>query len=331
LVAEEIPVALGLAMLVGGGVLLYFGAEWLVAGAAGLARALGISALLVGLTVVAYGTSMPEVVVGIGAALGGHRDIALGNVVGSNIANLGLILGLTALVRPTRVDEALPRREVPVLVVTALLVPLLLLDGDVDRWEGAGLVGIALLYTAWMVRTSRASVGDAAEAAAVTAAAADAAGAPEPTRSRGRLVGLALGGLAGLVVGGHVFVEGAIAVAHEIGMSERLVGLTVVAIGTSLPELATSLIAAYRGHSDIAVGNVLGSNIFNVLLCLGTASLAGTIGAPLASVAVDVGAMVVFTLAAALMMRTARTVTRAEAAILVLGYAAFVALLAARG
>lgn len=312
-------------------VLLYFGAEWLVGGAAGLARSLGVSSLLIGLTVVAYGTSAPEVVVGMQAAIGGHPDIALGNVVGSNIANLGLILGLTALVSPTRVDGALPRREVPVLVLTALALPLVLFDGAVAWWEGAILLAIAAAYTAWMVRSSRGAAGDASKAASVTAEAADAAGAPSTTGSRGRMVALAVIGLAMLVGGGHVFVEGASGIARSLGMSERLVGLTIVAVGTSLPELATSLIAARKGHSDIAVGNVIGSNVFNVLLCLGAAAVVGAVGAPFGSIAWDLATLVAITLAAAVMMRTARTLTRLEGALLVGSYLAYLAFLAASG
>lgn len=322
---------LDLAMLAGGGLLLYFGAEWLVAGASGLARSLGISALLVGLTVVAYGTSTPEVVVGIQATLTGHGDVALGNVVGSNVANLGLILGLTALIRPTHVDRSLPRREVPVLVLSALLVPALLFDGQVQLWDGCGLVLVAVLYTAWMVHSTRGGTASVARSAAVTSEAADAAGAPAPTGSRLRLGAIALGGLVALVIGGDVFVAGAIGVARAIGMSERIVGLTVVAVGTSLPELATSLIAAYRGHSDIAVGNVLGSNIFNVLLCLGGAGLAGGVAAPFESVAFEVWAMIGFTVVAAFMMRTERSVTRTEGGVLLFGYGLFLTALALRG
>jgi cation:H+ antiporter len=315
---------LDIVMLLGGGTLLYFGAEWLVAGAAGLARSFGVPSLLVGLTVVAYGTSMPEVIVGVQAAAGGYGALALGNVLGSNVANLGLILGLAALVSPAKIDGALPKREVPVLVVSALLTPLLLLDGRVQVWEGVVLVALAIGYTAWMVRTARsAAVAEASEAAEVTAEAADVAGAPEPRGGRLRLAGLAVVGLVVLSLGGHLLVEGAVGIATAVGMSERLVGLTIVAVGTSLPELATSLIAARRGHSDIAVGNVIGSNIFNVLLCLGGASIVGGIDAPIRSVAVDLGAMLAFTLVGAVMMRSARTVTRVEGGILAAGYVAF--------
>jgi cation:H+ antiporter len=326
------PLALDLARLLGGGVLLYFGAEWLVGGSAQLARSFGISALLVGLTVVAYGTSTPEIVVGVQAAAAGHRDIALGNVLGSNIANLGLILGATALLSPAKVVRPIPRREVPVLVGSALLVPLVLLDGAIHAWEAGVLLAIAIGYTVWMVRTSRVTAQGAAEAAEVTAEAADAVGAPAMgTAGRAWLAAIALAGLATLVLGGDLFVDGATGIALRVGMSERLVGLTIVAVGTSLPELATSLVAGYRGHSDIAVGNVIGSNVFNVLTCLSVASLAGEVGAPLADVSRDVLAMVGLTILAAVFMRTERAITRAEGALLVACYVGFLVLVTAGG
>jgi cation:H+ antiporter len=312
--------------LLGGGLLLYLGAEWFVAGAAGIALALRIPQLIVGLTVVAYGTSAPEIIVGVQASLSGHGGVALGNVLGSNIANLGLILGTTVLVRPARVDAALPRRELPVLALCTVGVPLLLWDARIARWEGALLVGAAIAYTAYMVRSTRGNreaVTEATAGAAHLAEAADAAGAPQPSPTRRRLVLTALAGLALLLGGGHLFVMGATAVAVAWGMSERLVGLTIVAIGTSLPELITSLIAASRGHSDIAVGNVIGSNIFNVLLCLGVASLAGDLAAEAGSLVVDLGALVVITLAGAVFIRSARTMERWEGAVLVALYLAF--------
>ncbi|AKF08645.1 calcium/sodium antiporter [Sandaracinus amylolyticus] len=305
--------------IVAGLALLYFGAEWLVAGAARLGRSLGISSVLVGLTVVAYGTSAPEVVVGVQAALTGLPAIALGNVIGSNIANLGLILGATALVSPPRVAGALPRREVRVLVVSALALPLLLLDGEVSRWEGAALLAAALGYTVWMIRTSRADGHEASDAAQVTADAAEAVSGA----ARAKLGALVLVGLVALVVGGSVFVDGAASLARTIGMSERMVGLTIVAVGTSLPELATSLMAARKGHSDIAVGNVIGSNVFNVLLCLGAAAVVGRVGAPFASVRADLLVLAAVTAITAVMMRTARTISRGEGAVLLAAYAAY--------
>jgi cation:H+ antiporter len=321
-------------MVLGGGVLLYFGAEWLVGGAAGLARSLRVPSLVIGLTVVAYGTSAPEIVVGIQAALERHPDLALGNVVGSNIANLGLILGLCALVMPARVDGALARREVPILVLTTLAVPLVLLDARVAAWEGAVLVLAAVAYTLSMIRAARrapAIVAEARAAATETEAAADASGAPAPISSRARLGLVALVGLGVLIVGGHLFVSGASALAIALGLSERLVGLTIVAVGTSLPELVTSIVAAKRGHSDIAVGNVVGSNIFNVLLCLGGAALVGDVGAPLRSLAVDLAALGILTALGALFLRSARTLSRVEGAMLVIAYAVFLTSVIWRG
>jgi cation:H+ antiporter len=313
-------------LLLAGAALLYFGAEWLVGGAARLAASMRVPQIVVGLTVVAYGTSAPEVIVGIQAALGGHGDVALGNVIGSNIANLGLILGAAVLLRPTRVRGELRRRELPVLLGSALLVPLVLLDGAVQRWEAAVLLVLAVAYTAWTVRTAgRGDVEEEArEGAALTAEAADAGGAPAPV-ARVRQALVALIGLAVLLVGGRLFVGAATTLALAWGMSERVVGLTIVAVGTSLPELATSLIAAARGHSDIAVGNVIGSNIFNVLLCLGTSAAVGRISSRPRDLIFDLGTLLAMTIVATVFMRTERTMLRWEGMVLLAMYAVFLA------
>ena len=262
------------------------------------------------------------------AAVAGYPDVALGNVLGSNIANVGLILGIAALIAPARVDGSLRRRELKVLLSSAAVVPLLLLDGAVSRAEAALLLLAGAGYTAWMVRAARGAAELAG--AAVDTAAADAAGAPTPIGAP-RAALTALLGLGVLLFGGQLFVEGAVATAHALGMSERLVGLTIVAVGTSLPELVTAIVAARQGHSDLAVGNVIGSNIFNVFICLGAAGLAGSVAAPLASLAVDVGAMVVMTLVAAVFIRTARTIVRVEGAFALGLYGSFVAMTVARG
>ena len=318
-------------LLLGGGVMLYFGAEWFVAGASSLARTLRVPQLIIGLTVVAYGTSAPEIIVGIEAAAAGHRDVALGNVIGSNIANIGLILGLTALLRPARVDGALARRGLPVLVASTVLIPLLLLDGVIRAWEAAGLLMVAAAYTAYMVHSARrAALGEAQAAARSTLDAADAAGGPRP-KGVWRAAATAVVGLAILLVGGSLFIDGAVEVAKRIGMSERIVGLTIVAVGTSLPELITSLIAARRGHSDIAIGNVIGSNTFNVFLCLGAAALAGPVGAPLSAVTVELVALFVMTALAALFIRSERHVTRLEGALALMLYLAFALVTVLRG
>jgi cation:H+ antiporter len=313
-----------LVLLLGGLVGLYFGAEWFVGGASSLAVALKVPQLIVGLTVVAYGTSAPELIVGVQAAYAGHGVVALGNVVGSNIANLGLILGLSVLIKPAAVDGSLRRRELPALAATALLLPFFLRDGAVSPWEGAALLTGVVGYTLLMVLAVRSSgeVAQARQDALHTAEAADLAGAPT-TATRGRQVLTLMAGLGVLLLSGHLFVDGATALARAWGMSERVVGLTIVAIGTSLPELATSVIAALRGHSDIAVGNVVGSNIFNVLLCLGASTLAGSVQAPLASVRVDLGVLLVMTAFGVFFMRRARVMPRWEGGALLAGYAMF--------
>ena len=302
-----------------GGVLLYLGAEWLVGGAAGLARAVGMRPLVVGLTVVAYGTSAPELTVGVAASADGLGGLVLGNAIGSNIANLGLILGLTALVSPPRTDGSLVRREVPVLILSTLAVPLLLRDGILSRLDGALLCAGAIAYSVWTIRGTKV----APETPAVIQDAAETAGGLEG-RSRAHLAGRTMLGLALLVGGGKLFVDGAVSVAHALGMSERVVGLTVVAVGTSLPELATSLVAALRGHADIALGNVLGSNIFNLLLILGVSAIVRPVVSSPGALTFDLAVLGAGTLVTAVLLRSARTLSRIEGAALLAGYVGFV-------
>jgi cation:H+ antiporter len=315
--------------LLGGIVVLYLGAEWLVSGASRLAGSFGVSPLVVGLTVVAYGTSAPELVVGVGAALGGQGSIALGNVIGSNIANVGLILAVTALIAPPAIERARLRRDAWVLLGSAMLVPLALLDGVVAAWEGVGLVGLAVGYTVITVRTAKPEAITAAldDLGEVAGAAERVAGMPRPV-TRAAMVVRAVAGLGLLVLGGHFLVEGAVGLARSLGMSERLIGLTIVAVGTSVPELATSVVAALRGHSDIAVGNVVGSNIFNVLLILGGAGMARPLHASLDVLWFDVAVLGAMTVAATAVVLTQPRVTRPIAAVLGLGYVAFLATLA---
>ena len=319
-------------LLVGGGLLLYWGAEWFVGGASSLALSLRIPQILVGLTVVAYGTSAPEMIVGIQAARAGHADVALGNIIGSNIVNFGLILGIAALIAPAVVDGALRRRELPVLVASTLAVPLFLIDGAISIFESCALLLAAVVYTGLMIVAARraSTLQQAADDTAAIAEAADVAGAPHAGGvSKSGIT--AFVGLAVFLVGGTLFVEGAVDMAIALGMSEKLVGLTVVAIGTSLPELVSSVVAARKGHSDLAVGNVLGSNIFNVLVCLGAAGLAGPIRAELSTLTVELSVLAGFTLLAVFLMRGTRKITRVEGAIAVACYVAFLAWTIVRG
>lgn len=312
--------------LLGGGLLLYFGAEWLVGGAAGLARRLNIAPLLIGLTVVAYGTSAPEIVVGVSAARAGTPGIAIGNVLGSNLANFGLVLGLVAIFHPPRVDVAIAARDIRVLVAITAFAIACLAFGRIGFGVGVALVAIALAHSAYSIWWSRKhpSKVTAEDVASIETAATD-AGAPTPAGADShplRLGVVAAVGLATLIAGGHIFVGAAANLARFAGMSEQLVGLTVVAIGTSVPELATSLLAAKRGHASLAIGNVVGSNIFNLTLCLGTSAIARPLDLPWAVVRTDALATLSVTVVAAVFLRSERTVTRLEGAVLLVCYVA---------
>ncbi len=306
-------------LLIVGVALLYYGAEWLVSGSAGLARSFGVNPLVIGLTIVAYGTSAPELVVSLAAATSGSPDLALGNVVGSNIANIGLILGITAILAPPLVEPGIVRREAPFLLVATLAVPVVLLDGLISRTDGIVFTLGAVLFTVATLRWAR-------QESAPREGASERA--PDP---RGRLALLCVVGLALLLGGGKVFVEGAIRLATLVGMSERIIGLTVVAVGTSLPELAASLVAAFRGHSELAVGNVIGSNVFNALLILGVTSIVHPIAGDLTAMRLDVSAMILLTVFAAYSMRKGRNIGRAEGVAYVTAYAGFVGALLVGG
>jgi cation:H+ antiporter len=261
--------ALTIAMLAVGLLFLILGAELLVRGASLLAAAAGISPLVVGLTVVAYGTSAPELAVSIQAGLAGNTDIAVANVVGSNIFNVLFILGACAAIQPLVVHRQLVRLEVPIMIAASLLLTVLSWDGTLRPWEGGVLFSGIAAYTVWAIRRSRRE-----EAAAASAADRPAPGPlKKPAVSILAQVGWVLAGLAFLVLGARWLVEGAVSLARTMGVSDVVIGLTIVAAGTSLPEVFTSLVATIRGARDIATGNVIGSNIFNALMIGGIASL----------------------------------------------------------
>ena len=303
--------------LLGGMVLLVGAAHALVQGAAALALRLGLTPLVVGLTVVAFGTSAPELVVSVQAALAGAGGIAVGNVVGSNVANVGLILAVAVLVRPIAADPALLRRDLPVAVAVTALAVAFLADGRVGRAEGAVLVVGLAAYLAWSVRAARSE----------SAAAALDVPIPAPTGPAWRDAVLVAGGLGGLVLGADLFVGGAVALAEAAGVSNAVIGLTVVAIGTSLPELATSVVASVRGEGEIAVGNVVGSNLFNLLGVLGVGALARPLVAP-GLEPVDLAVMAAFIVVLVPMLLTGRRLVRAEAVVLAAGYVVYVGYLA---
>ncbi len=308
------------AALIAGLILLYLGAEWFVKGAAGLGHLLGMRPLVVGLTIVAYGTSMPELVVSTIAAASGGGAIALGNVIGSNIANIGLVLGVAALVRPLEVEGSLIRREMPVMLAAAAVLPIMLASGEISRVWGAVLLAGAAAFTLFTVRITPA---DAAERAGLVEADSEAAGAPAG-RGRLRLAVIGLAGLALLLGGGRLFVNGAAALALSFGISQRVIGLTVVALGTSAPELASSIVAGVRGHAGIAIGNVVGSNIFNVVFVLGAAAIITPIPATLRVFGSDIAVVAGFSIAAAFLARQQRVITRAEGFVLTAAYLAYI-------
>jgi len=266
-----------------GFVLLVAGAELLVRASVRLAAIAGISPLVVGLTVVALGTSAPELAVGIQSARAGQPDLTLGNVVGSNISNVLLILGIAALIAPLVVHQKLVRIDVPIMIGASALALLLSLDGMISRLEGAILVVLLVVYTGWSIRASR------KETRAVKAEYAEAFGVSEKKKEKLHPiidVILVVVGLVMLVYGAGFLVDGAVVLAKVLGVDELLIGLTVVAVGTSLPEIATSVIASLRGERDIAVGNVVGSNVFNIFGVLGASALVSQHG-----IAVDPGAV----------------------------------------
>jgi len=254
--------------LLAGTVFLILGAQLLVRGASSLATAMGVTPLVIGLTVVAFGTSAPEFAVSIDASLSGKAGIALGNVVGSNIFNVLFILGLSAIIVPLSVDARLVKRDAPLMALLSVFVLLLALDGRIGRMNGGVLALFLVAYLGYLFHHNRREDTQSANSA-------DSSTGADAPRPMGTLASLALVavGLGLLIVGSRLLVEGATIVALRLGLSEVVIGLTIVSAGTSLPEVVTSLVAAVRGQRDIAVGNVLGSNIFNIMGVLGVAGI----------------------------------------------------------
>ena len=309
---------LALAMIGGGLIALFVGAHALIKGAAALARRWGMSPLVVGLTVVAGGTSSPELFVVTGAALAGRDGISLGNVLGANSLNIGLILGLTAIVRPLHAQLQLIRFDVPIMILATLVVAAFVTDGGVDRLEGCVLLASLLGYLAFTVymagreRSERVREEFAAEVSG-------------PLGSLAAELGLIAFGLAALALGAQGLIAGAVWIAAAAGVSDSVIGITVVAAGTTLPELITCLVAVVRRESDIAVGNLVGSNIFNLLGVLGLAAVLAPIGAAGMQLTELWGAVALAALSLPVMWR-GMIVSRAEGALLVATYLVYLTL-----
>ena len=308
--------AFDVALLMLGVGVLYFGAEWLVRGSARLAGSLGVSPIVVGLTIVSLGTSAPELVVCTVAALGGNTDLAIGNVMGSNLANIGLILGLTAIVRPLDVHPRVVWREMPLmLLVTAGLYPLAW-DLRLSRADGAILLMALVAYLVFVFQ----SVEDEAPEILGEYEESMKASANAPATVNSHDIFWVVAGSACLVLGGYCIVEGAVQVAAALGLSQIVIGLTVVAVGTSLPELATSLVAAALIQADIAVGNVIGSNIFNVAGVLGITSMVTPIPIPETLIRREFPAVLLISLLLFPLLRSAWRIRRWEGALLLAAY-----------
>ncbi len=259
-------------LIVGGLVLLFFGADWLVKGAVTMALHLGLSPLIVGLTVVALGTSLPEALVSVQAAIDNQGGIALGNVIGSNILNIAIILGLSALIQPLKVDSHLVKADVPLLVGASFLLIVLLEDFHISRMEGALLLLCIVFYVTGNIMTVKRTspTEDEIEGMEIP---------EDPSKNLLRDIGFLVLGLIALAFGSEFLVSGAIDLARILGLSEALIGLTIVSIGTGTPELATALMAAYRKTADIAIGNAVGSNLFNIMFVVGLAGLVAPMNA----------------------------------------------------
>jgi cation:H+ antiporter len=324
MLANTLLLGLGLAALITGG-------GWLVRGASALASRLGVAPILIGLTVVAFGTSTPELVVNVSAAIRGSTEIGFGNVVGSNIANIGLLLALAAIVTPLSIHRTLVIREIPMMILAAAAT--IVLAGGVFLGEessgysrGDGLM-LLLLFTVFLYYTIGEALqqrGDPGSRDDGVAAESDASMLEEAP-----FTGLIVGGLLALIIGGEVTVRGAIGVADAMGIPEALIGLTVVAVGTSLPELATTLTAARKGHGDLAIGNIVGSNIYNLLFIWGLSVSIAPSALPSGG-AVDLMVMTGFSLLLLPFVMTQNRLSRLEGALMLLGYGGYVAWLLIR-
>src|SRR3972149_6335594 len=294
---------------------LYFGAEWLVKGASRFASSFNIKPVVIGLTIVAFGTSTPELVTSVIASIKHSSDIAMGNVIGSNIANIGLILGLSAIVQPLKIDMKLIYREMPIMVGISMLLYFMGWNGTLSRLEGGILLIGILAYTCYVYRVAL------KESKTIELEYEEFIGVKDNVAKDIFLIIIGIGALVG---GAYLLVHSAIYFARVIGISELVIGLTVIAVGTSIPELATSLVAAIRKESDISVGNVLGSNIFNILAVLGIAAIIQPLRVNNASLRVDMPVMLFFSIFLIPIITWKFALTRGQGVLLLIGYGLYI-------
>ena len=310
---NEIQIAI---YIIGGSLGLFIGAEGLVRGASSLAIRLGISPLVVGLTVVAFATSSPELVVSIKAAIEGNPGIVVGNVVGSNICNIALILGVAAMISPMNVKSQVIKREIPIMIIVSVILLFILLDDTITSMEGIFLVIGIITY---IVLGYKYSIKEKDNKEVIKEF--EEIIPKSPYKIWQSLI-FVLAGLGLLVLGSNLFVDGAVAIAEKFGVSQAVIGLTIVALGTSLPELTTSIVASFKNENDIAIGNAVGSNVFNILSILGISSLIRPI-ADTGITIVDLSIMMFFTILILPLSRSKFTLRRWEGALLFCGYIAY--------
>jgi len=320
---------LNMALFALGFLLLYYGANWLVKGSSSLARNLGLKPLVIGLTVVAFGTSAPELVVSVVSSIKDKSMIAVGNVVGSNICNIALVLGLAALIHPIKSHRSVFHRDIPIMFGVSLFLLLISLNSEISRLEGASLFCGIILYTCFnyyiAVKESRRALNG--EGVAFAHAVEEIEFVPSRTR---QMVWI-FAGIVGVVIGAEIFIEAAVAIMKIFSVSEKFIGLTIVALGTSLPELATSVVAAFRKEMDISIGNLVGSNVFNILSVLGAAALVRPITLPggfvQSGLLFDYTVMIFISILPWLMTRKTYVVNRKDGVVLLACYVGYVAYL----
>ena len=286
--------------------MLCFGGNWLVNGGVGIAKKFRISNLVIGMTIVAYGTSTPELAASIAAA-GDHSAIILGNIVGSNIANVGMVIGVAAILVPLAIQKSVLRKEIPIMLGVSALLVLLSIDGEISQYDGAILLvglGIFAVYTFRSALKQREKDTDDSNS--------------NKNNVYLKSIGLIGIGIIVLYIGAILTVDNAVVIATELGLSEKIIGLTVIAIGTSLPELITSIIAIRKGHSDIGIGNIIGSNIYNILMIMGVGAALGGVMIT-ADVYVDYAIMIIFSLSLLIGLKT-KIINRTMGVILAAGY-----------
>ena len=299
-------IILSAVLLLIGLVMLCFGGNWLVSGGVAIAKKFRISNLVIGMTIVAYGTSTPELAASIAAA-GDHSAIILGNIVGSNIANVGMVIGVAAILVPLAVQKSVLRKEIPIMLGVSALLVLLSIDGEISQYDGTILLiglGLFAVYTFRSALKQREKNADDSNS----------------TKNNVYLksIGLIGIGIIVLYIGAILTVDNAVVIATELGLSEKIIGLTVIAIGTSLPELITSIIAIRKGHSDIGIGNIIGSNIYNILMIMGVGAALGGVLIT-ADVYVDYAIMIIFSISLLIGLKT-KIINRTMGVILATGY-----------